>query len=207
VTPDEFTTRRRSPAEVRAIVRRVDLDEAAARPLLDCVAAVNWGELQHAYGPAGDVPGQLAAVIVGDDETREEAWWNLWGNIHHQGTTYEATPHAVPIFVGIAEWPEHPDRPQAILMLRDIVDAGGVDEGAERLLSGWRAEPEPVRRALFWLLAVLPEARQRDEALVAETLPERFRRAWEIELAGPADTWEDSDAVNELEEWVHSGED
>jgi hypothetical protein len=47
------------------------------------------------------VPGQLAAVSVGDDETRDEAWWNLWGNIH-QGTIYEATaPDAV---VALEDW-------------------------------------------------------------------------------------------------------
>jgi hypothetical protein len=170
------------------------------------VAAVRWDELSHAYGPADDVPAQLAAVIVGDDDTREEAWWNLWGNIHHQGTIYEATAPAVPILVGVAEWREHPDRAEAILMLREIADAEGAREGAERLLSGWPGEPEPVQRSLVWLLSALPELQARHEALVAETLPERFRRAWEIELAGPADTWDDSDAVAELEEWVHAGD-
>ena len=207
VTPREFTTLRGAAPETRPIAVRDDVDAARSDPLLERLAAVGWGELHHAYGPAADVPGQLAAVIVGDDDTREEAWWNLWGNIHHQGTTYEATAPAVPILVGVAEWREHPGRAEAILMLREIADVEGAHEGAERLLSEWPAEPEPVRRALLWLLSVMPELRERHGALVTETLPERFRRAWEIELAGPVDTWEDSDAIAELEEWIHGGED
>ena len=73
---------------------RLDLD--GAESLLGAVSAVDWSAVHHAYGAASDVPGQLPAVIVGDEETRDEAWWNLWGNIHHQGTIYEATaPDAV----------------------------------------------------------------------------------------------------------------
>jgi hypothetical protein len=98
--PPEFTTRRGEADAASPIVVRPDLD--GAETLLGAVSAVEWGAVHHAYGPAGDVPGQLAAVIVGDDETRDEACWNLWGNIHHQGTIYEATaPDAV---VALEDW-------------------------------------------------------------------------------------------------------
>ena len=40
---------------------RPDLDGAAIEGLLGQVSAVEWGAVHHAYGPATEVPGQLAA--------------------------------------------------------------------------------------------------------------------------------------------------
>lgn len=214
------------------IVVRPSLDIGRAETLLDQVAAVAWDELYHAYGPASDVPGQIAAVLVGDDETRAEAWWNLWGNIHHQGTIYEATVPAVPILLGIAGWSDHPDRAEALMMLREIGAACGAhvwrygahgdpvsdeDEqrrlhpelrnrlvaGAASMLDSWRSEPPDVRRALLWLLSVHTDLRAEHQDLVDEVLPAVHRRAWELELAGSMD----SDAVFALEEWVRRGDD
>jgi hypothetical protein len=108
----EFTTMRGEPGATRPIGLRPNLDGAEVERFPGEVSAVEWGGVYHAYGRASDVPGQLVAVIGGDDETREEAWWNLWGNIHHQGTSYEATVPAVPILLGLAAWREHPDRAQ-----------------------------------------------------------------------------------------------
>ncbi len=225
----------REDGKSRAIVVRPGLDVEGARRLLEQVAAVPWSELHHAYGPGTDVPGQLAAVIVGNDGTREEAWWNLWGNIHHQGTIYEATVPAVPLLLGLADWREHPDRAQALLMLREVGAAEGVsvcghDEneelvsdgdvrqrlypalrsvlstGAARLLDRWPSEPAAVRRALLWLLSVLPDMRAHHDALITETLPGQHRRAWDLELADSADSQEDADAVLALEDWIHDGD-
>ena len=233
--PRQYSTMR-GGGEARALVVRPSLTPAQARPLLERVAAVPWGDLYHAYGPAVDVPGQLAAVIAGDDDTRAEAWWNLGGNIHHQGTIFEATVPAVPILLSIAAWEEHPDRVQALALLREIGAADGVfvwrygpgdelvsDEveqerlypalrselegGAAALLERWREEPAPVRRALLWLVSVLPELQARREALIAETLPERHRRAWDLVITESAESQEDADAVFELEDWVYADAD
>jgi hypothetical protein len=81
-------------------VVRPDLD--GAESLLRAVSAVDWSAVHHAYGAASDVPGQLPAVIVGDEETRDEAWWNLRGNIRHQGTIYAAT--ASDAVVALEDW-------------------------------------------------------------------------------------------------------
>jgi hypothetical protein len=70
----EFTTMRGEAGATRPIVPQPNLDRAETEGLLAQVSAVEWGDVYHAYGPASDVPGQLAAVILGDDETREEAW-------------------------------------------------------------------------------------------------------------------------------------
>ncbi|HEV3001412.1 MAG TPA: hypothetical protein VGW75_11785 [Solirubrobacteraceae bacterium] len=232
--PRRFETTYRGAPEQRPIVVRPGVDPAAVDPLLERLQAVDWAELYHAYGPATDVPGQLAAVIVGDDQTRAEAWANLWGNIHHQGTIYEATVPAVPIVLDVAGWREHPDRVEALWMLREIGDAEGVsvwrydsrgeivaDEdaqerlypelrseltaGSARLLERWRSEPDDVQRALLWLLSVLPDLRAQHGDLIREILPERHRRAWELVIAAEWD--EDEDAVEALEEWAQSGSD
>ncbi|MEV0777394.1 hypothetical protein [Streptomyces sp. NPDC050428] len=55
-----------------------------------------WAEREHAYGSAEDVPDQLRALASDDAETAEEALYELYGNIIHQGSVYEATAHAVP---------------------------------------------------------------------------------------------------------------
>lgn len=234
--PSAFKTMRGEEGAEHRIVPRQNLDDAAVAALLGQLSSVRWSDVYHAYGPADDVPGQLAAVIVGDDETREEAWWNLWGNIHHQGTIYEATVPAVPILLGLATWPDHPDRVQALLMLREVGAAEGVyvgrygaddelvsdeDEqqrlypelrsmlaaGLAPILSGWRNEPPDVQRALIWLLSVGGELRGQHQDLVDEVLPEEHRQAWELEIADAVDSQEEADAVFALEDWVHNGAD
>ncbi|WP_329109626.1 HEAT repeat domain-containing protein [Micromonospora sp. NBC_01699] len=62
---------------------------------------VPWDELHHAFGKATDVPGLLRGVADGDDD----ALGDLFGNIWHQGTVYEATAYAVPFLVELLDAP------------------------------------------------------------------------------------------------------
>ncbi len=98
--------------------------------------AVPWPRLHHAYGPADDVPVHLYAATVGQAETRAAAWWELWGNVHHQGTVYEATVHAVPFIAAIAEG--------------DLgeVAVGEVDDTLEELPGGVGLPAVPQRKPL-----------------------------------------------------------
>jgi hypothetical protein len=105
---------------------RAGLDEVRASTVLAGSAEVDWEALYHAYGPAGDVPVLLRAVTVGDDATREAAWWELWGNIHHQGSVYEATLPAVAPLVALATWKAYPDRVEALGMLREVARSEDV---------------------------------------------------------------------------------
>jgi hypothetical protein len=73
-------------------------DEGVLRGLTE----IPWGDLSHAYGPARDVPGLLRAVALGDAEAAKDAIHELYGNIWHQGTVYEATTHAVPFLARMA---------------------------------------------------------------------------------------------------------
>src|SRR5688500_6475339 len=64
--------------------------------MLDGLDTTDWASLTHAYGPATDVPDLLRALLSPDPEEREEAVYELFGNIWHQGTVYPASAAAVP---------------------------------------------------------------------------------------------------------------
>jgi hypothetical protein len=214
------------------IVVRADLDEGEAAGILSEIASVEWGHLCHAYGNADDVAAQLAAITVGGQVTRETAWWNLWGNIHHQGTIYAATVPAVPILVRLADWATYPDRAEAIFFLREVAEAEGVvvwsygsdrdivhddklqadltqqlrgtvHRSAEHLLSSWRTAPVDVRRALILLLTSLPDLRSGYMELVDRDLPDDLRAAWEVEASGQRVMTDEFEA---FERWTYTGE-
>jgi hypothetical protein len=62
-----------------------------------------------------------------------------------------------------------------------------------------------VQRALLWLLSVDADLRGERRDLIDAVLPDRHRPAWELEIAGSADSEDEEDAVVALEDWVHSG--
>ncbi|MEU8285422.1 hypothetical protein AB0C01_13880 [Micromonospora sp. NPDC048905] len=51
-----------------------------------------YAALLHAYGPAVDTPGHLAALAGDDPTARATALKHLWSAIIHQGTPWTATP-------------------------------------------------------------------------------------------------------------------
>lgn len=67
--------------------------------------AVEWRDLQHAYGSASNVPDLLRRLA---QDTRpkanyqEEPWYSLWSSLCHQGDIYTASYAAVPHIVEIA---------------------------------------------------------------------------------------------------------
>ena len=62
-----------------------------------------------------------------------------------------------------------------------------------------------MQRALLWLLSDDAGLRAERPDLVAAVLPERHRPAWELEIAGSADSEEQEDAVVALEDWIQGG--
>lgn len=64
--------------------------------LLAGLDEVDWANLNHAYGTADDVPGQLRALCGDDEQAQQEAVAGLFNHLAHQGTRCQASPHAVP---------------------------------------------------------------------------------------------------------------
>ncbi|QSR30891.1 hypothetical protein CFI00_10370 [Nocardioides sp. S5] len=62
----------------------------------------DWGVLEHAYGPAGDVPDLLAAAERSGTEPGS-AWDELWSRLCHQGTVYPASHAGLSHLAAIAE--------------------------------------------------------------------------------------------------------
>jgi hypothetical protein len=212
--PSTFENADHEHPPVLSIVVREDIDESLANEALDLIARHDWERLSHAYGTAADAPAQLAAVVVGDTTTRARAWWNLWGNIWHQGTVYSATAPAVPVLATVARWEDHPDRVQAFMMLREIAAGYGAAKAAvdavlevalPPLFERWIDEPEVVKRVLLWTLSASPALRAEHPALVEAVLLDEHREAWSLAITAGWETDEQFDAYCEFEAWATEG--
>lgn len=89
---------------------------------VDDLDRIPWKDLTHAYGSADDVPDLLRALRTAspDLQGEESPLWQLFGNIWHQGTIYEATAYAVPFLIEIAANARTPDRPGVLALLGEI---------------------------------------------------------------------------------------
>lgn len=92
--------------------------------MLEGLDAVDWASLTHAYGEATDVPGLLRSLLSSDPKVREDAVYELFGNIWHQGTVYSASVAAVPFLYELLTAPGAQGKPAIALLLASI--AGGV---------------------------------------------------------------------------------
>ena len=84
---------RLSNTQTRGIILRV----------LEGLDRINWASINHAYGPANDVPGLLTQLLSKKEKVRSEAMSELYGNIWHQSTVYEATAYAVPFLIELLQ--------------------------------------------------------------------------------------------------------
>ena len=96
--------------------------------MLEELDQIDWGTLCHAYGPADDVPGLLRALTSSDKAIRDNAIYELYGNIWHQGTVYEATAYAVPFLIELLNSPATPDRSSIAGLLASIAAGSGYLE-------------------------------------------------------------------------------
>lgn len=103
--------------------QRAGWHDAAVLERLD---GVDWARITHAYGPATDVPDLIKDLCATDPDRREKARWQLYGNIFHQGTRYEATAYAVPFLLEVLADVECADQGELVRLLAAI--AVGYDE-------------------------------------------------------------------------------
>ncbi len=88
--------------------------------MLEKIENINWANLKHAYGTADDVPNDIKNLASSDDKLRDKAIYNLYGNIFHQGTRYEATPYAIPFLYELIENKSVEDRHKIILLIVNL---------------------------------------------------------------------------------------
>jgi len=85
---------------------------------------IDWHSLQHAYGPADDVPHLLRLLLSSDGEVRDSAWQELYGNIWHQGDVYQATSYAVPFLIRMLDAEEALDKDSILAFLQAVATGG-----------------------------------------------------------------------------------
>ncbi|MFG2478577.1 hypothetical protein [Streptomyces fagopyri] len=143
---------------------------------------VRWLTLTHAYGSAEDVPELIRALYQSDEDAADEAIYELYGNIHHQGTIYRASAPAVP-FLAHAVLHAPGKRDDLLMLLATLADHDPEDIEAPH----W--PDSPVAAVCAELCRVLPEllpclgdaervvrrAALRVVAAVAELLPAELR--------------------------------
>jgi hypothetical protein len=98
------------------------------RTMLEGLDAVDWGSVEHAYGPATDVPDLLRALRSDSFEDRRSAFDALFANIIHQGTVYDATALAVPFIIELLNAPDVLDTESLALLLASIAEGRGYLE-------------------------------------------------------------------------------
>jgi HEAT repeats len=82
---------------------------------------IPWSSLHHAYGTAEDVPGQIRALATSGEE-QKQALSDLFGNIWHQGTVYEASSYAVPFLVELVANPKISRRDEMLGLIGALAD-------------------------------------------------------------------------------------
>jgi HEAT repeat protein len=124
--------------------------------MLEGLEEIDWGNLHHAYGSASDVPDLLRALTSPDREERSLAISDLYGNIWHQGTVYEATAYAVPFLIELLREPAVQDKAE-ILGLLQAISRGSSYLEAHQDMEWYRHErrtdafQEQLREELVWV--------------------------------------------------------
>ncbi len=88
--------------------------------MLEGLDKIDWENLEHAYGSASDVPQLIRDLASDDADKRDQALYELYGNIFHQGTRYQATPYAIPFIFELIREPSIPDRADLIKFTVDL---------------------------------------------------------------------------------------
>jgi hypothetical protein len=125
--------------------------------MLEGLNRIDWGKLTHAYGAATDVPDLIRGLASQTKQAREAAIYELYGNIFHQGTRYQATAHAVPFLIELLESATVAGKDRIVLLLVDCA-TGYAEEYLPRGLDigTWRAQlkdlPDENGKYLQWYL-------------------------------------------------------
>ena len=147
--------------------------------MLEGLDKINWSQLHHAYGEASDVPISIRQLLSKDDATVDKAIYELFGNIWHQGTVYEASAFAVPFLQELLRSSEIKDQAKKSItaLLASMADSYDTKDGSYAKATRTAVEKE-IRLLFPYLSCEVPIVREsvagalsRYPQYVAETLP------------------------------------
>ena len=100
--------------------------------MLEGLNKINWSQLHHAYGEASDVPILIHQLLSNDKTTTDKAIYELFGNIYHQHTVYEASAYAVPFLQEILNSSEiiNSIKMSIACLLASMVDGYDIKDGS-----------------------------------------------------------------------------
>src|SRR5687768_2453350 len=114
--------------------------------MLEGLDRINWKELEHAYGPAEDVPDMIRALASDSGQEREGARIHLWCHIIHQGTVYSATAHAVPFLVELLAAPAVTEKPRLLELVTALACGSSYLDAHQSLFEDIPAFQEKMRQ-------------------------------------------------------------
>ncbi|MFL1430434.1 MULTISPECIES: hypothetical protein [unclassified Nocardiopsis] len=154
--------------------------------MFDDLHDIDWAALEHAYGPAHEVPAWLSALRSADPAERDAAMNGLYDAVHHQGSVYSSTAAGLPFLFALAEDPRAPGRAEVVRFLvsvgRAVIDQaewgagdhfgiGPLMRGRAEAFAGFAAEADPrMRVAAIPGLALFLDDAERAAALLRERL-------------------------------------
>jgi hypothetical protein len=143
---------------------------------------IDWVGMQHAYGPARNVPELLVGLASDDAAEREIALDGMYGAVHHQGGVYDSTIACIPFLFELLADRTRPDRGPVVELLASI---GGADhEFGDRHAHEDEDEEDTARRANHRQAHTMVRDRTEEfSELLADPDPE-VRRAAAGTLAG-----------------------
>jgi len=127
---------------------------------------IDWASLKHAYGPANDIPGLLAAAAADPRPGHKPGpWFDLWSALCHQGDAYSASLAAVPLLVRLAPSQLAARRYDAVLLAASIEQAR-LEGRAPEIPAGSRDEySAAIADGLSAAESALPHAWNKDAEL------------------------------------------
>jgi len=147
--------------------------------MLEGLDKINWSQLHHAYGEASDVPVLIHQLLSKDNASIDKAIYELFGNILHQGTVYEASAFAVPFLQELLRSSEINDKTKKPLacLLASMADGYDIEDGS--YATATRIAVEKELQLLFpYLSCEVPIVRESVAGAlshypqyIAETLP------------------------------------
>lgn len=99
---------------------------------LEALSDVPWQDLDHAYGPAVDVPRKLRALLSQDPDDRMWAVDQLQMGLVHQYSVYPATPKIIPFLY-------------ELLSLKEVQDKASILELMRNCMTGWEETGEVMK--------------------------------------------------------------
>jgi hypothetical protein len=181
---------------------------SAEHPALAGLHDVPWATVEHAYGPATDVPALLVG-LTGSRDQQKHAVHELHGNIWHQGTVYEATAYAVPFLARLVLTEPPPVRDEVLNLVASIATGSSYLDAHQDLIRDGLSDEEKVamQKELAFVRAARDGVHDWLPDLIAKVLADRTPGALvqicRLAAAYPDDTERFTEPLQWMWENVH----